>query len=244
MIRDILTVMWMEWRVLPFLRSGVKGGIIGQLVFIGILGVFLPYSNGRSFLTSGMAIFMGAWGPYVMTMSLAADAFAGERERRTLETLLASRLSDRAIMFGKIATIVCYAWGMTLLMLILGLITVNLTQGHGRLLLYPTYVAIGAPLIALLVAVMLSSLGVIVSLKAATVRQAAQTLSLLFLVVVIIPVLGMVIPDSWKASLFQWLGRVGVSGAVAAICGALLVIDIVLLSIAMAKFRRSRLILE
>jgi len=244
MMRDVLTVMWKEWRDMPILRGGLKGGIVGQVIFIGILGVFLPYTTGREFVTSGMTVFIAAWGPFVMTMSLSADAFAGERERHTLESLLASRLSDRAIMFGKIGTIVCYAWGLTILMLLLGLATVNIVHGHGKLLMYPTAIAIGSPLIALLISTLLSSLGVIVSLKAATVRQAAQTLSLIFVLVILVPMLGMVLPKAWIARLWNWVGRVGLSGVIATVVGVLFILDVVVLAIAAAKFKRSRLILE
>jgi ABC-2 type transport system permease protein len=244
MMRDVLTVMWKEWRDMPFLRGGLKGGIIGQLLMMGIMGIFLPYSIGRDFVTGGGAVFLAAWIPMVMTMSFAADAFAGERERHTLESLLASRLSDRAIMFGKIATIVCYAWAMTMLLLLLALATVNIVHGHGKLLMYPISVGIGAPLIALLISTLLSSLGVIVSLRAATVRQAAQSLSLLFLVVFIVPVAVKVMPHAWMESLALWFGRVGMPGVIATAVGILLVLDIILLTIAAAKFKRSRLILE
>lgn len=244
MIRDVLTVMWKEWRDMPILRGGTKGGIVGQLIFVGIMGIFLPYSSGRSFITGGMAVFLAAWGPFVMTMSLSADAFAGEKERHTLESLLASRLPDRAIMFGKIATIVCYAWGMTLLALCLALVTVNVTHGNGTLLLYPKPIAIGAPLLGLLISVLLSGLGVLVSLKAATVRQAAQTMSYLFFVIVLIPMLGMILPKAWSLHLLQWVQRVGISGLITTVAGVLVAADIVVLGIAVSKFRRSRLILD
>lgn len=244
MTRDVLTVMWKEWRDMPFLRGGLKGGIVGQLVFVGILGIFMPYTSGRQFVTSGMALFLAAWAPLVMTMSMAADAFAGERERKTLETLLASRLSDRAILLGKIGTIVCYAWGMTLVVLALALATVNVAYAHGKPLMYPMHTAIGAPVISLLIALLLSSLGVIVSLKAATVRQAAQTLSMLFVVVILVPILATILPKEWTARLYEWMGRVGPSGLVKAIVGGLFVIDAAVLGIAMAKFKRARLIID
>lgn len=244
MIRDVLTVMWKEWRDMPLLRGGVKGGIVGQLVFVGIMGIFMPMQSQAGFLTSGMALFVAAWGPFVMTMSLSADAFAGERERHTLETLLASRLSDRAILFGKIATIVCYACGMTLLILLLALVTVNVAFGQGKLLMYSKAVGLGAVSITVLISVLLSSLGVLVSLKAATVRQAAQTMSLLFLALIIVPVISTILPKEWMAHIWQWLGRVGVSGAIAALVGALAVLDVVVLGIAAKKFKRSRLILD
>jgi|GEM_PF-3228171 len=51
--------------------------------------------------------------------------------------------------------------------------------------MYPLSTALGAPALGLLVALLLSGLGVIASLKATTVRQAAQSLSLVFLVFVL-----------------------------------------------------------
>lgn len=244
MIRDTLTVMWKEWRDMPFLRGGVKGGIIGQLVFVGLLGIYLPAQAGKFFISSGMVLFLVVWGPFVLTISFSADAFAGERERHTLESLLATRLSDRAILFGKIATIVAYGWGMTLLILVLGLVTANVGYGHGKLLMYPVAVAIGAPLLGLMTALLLSGLGVIASLRAATVRQAAQTMSLLFLVVIFVPMLGMILPKEWTARLYQWLGRLGMSGILATLLGVLLILNAIVLSVAVAKFKRSKLILD
>jgi ABC-2 type transport system permease protein len=54
---------------------------------------------------------------------------AGERERRTLETLLASRLDERAILFGKLLAARAYGWGLTLLSLLLGAASVSLAYG-------------------------------------------------------------------------------------------------------------------
>jgi ABC-2 type transport system permease protein len=209
-----------------------------------MLGIFLPAQAGKFFIDSGMVLFLVVWGPFVLTIGFSADAFAGERERHTLESLLATRLSDRAILFGKIATIVSYAWGMTLVILLLGLVTANVGYGHGKLLMYPLDVAIGAPLLGLMASLLLSGLGVIASLRASTVRQAAQTMSLLFLVVIFIPMLGMILPKAWTVWLYQWLGRVGMSGILATLLGVLLVLNAIVLSIAVAKFKRSRLILD
>jgi ABC-type Na+ efflux pump permease subunit len=41
---------------------------------------------------------------------MITDSIAGERERQTLETLLASRLPDRAILLGKVAAITLLGW--------------------------------------------------------------------------------------------------------------------------------------
>jgi ABC-2 type transport system permease protein len=59
------------------------------------------------------------------------DAIAGERERHTLETLLASRISDRAILLGKVIVTTGYAWGTALLGLLFGLFVANLSKGQG-----------------------------------------------------------------------------------------------------------------
>lgn len=48
--------------------------------------------------------------PLVLTLTMVADSFAGERERHALETLLASRLSDRAILLGEAAALTSYGW--------------------------------------------------------------------------------------------------------------------------------------
>ena len=65
---------------------------------------------------------------------MIADSFAGERERHTLETLLASRLSDRAILFGKIAACIAYGWLMAMLCVLVGTITENVSHWEGQVL--------------------------------------------------------------------------------------------------------------
>ena len=65
------------------------------------------------------------------------DSFAGERERHTLEPLLATPLSDRAILFGMISAAVGYGWGITLISMVIGLLATNLIPVHEDLLLYP-----------------------------------------------------------------------------------------------------------
>ncbi len=53
---------------------------------------------------------------------MITDSIAGERERQTLETLLASRLPDRAIVLGKIIAVTLFGWGLLLLGMIPGLL--------------------------------------------------------------------------------------------------------------------------
>ena len=71
-----------------------------------------------------------------------------------------------------------------MLSLLLGLITVNLRYGQGKLLLFAPATAWGVVLGSLLGGIFMASAGVLVSLRASTVRQAQQTLSLSFLVLI------------------------------------------------------------
>ena len=83
------------------------------------------------------------------------------------------------------------------------------------------------------------------SLRAATVRQAQQTLGLAVFAIAWIPILGInLVPDAWKAYLGQVLksGNIALLVSIAAI--SLIALDLALLGAAMARFQRTRLILD
>lgn len=114
------------------------------------------------------------------------DAIAGERERHTLETLLASRISDPAILLGKIIMMVGTAWGMALASLLLGLLSANLGSGQGRWAFYGSFGLLGEALaLSLLTSLLATSVGVVISLRSATVRQAQQLVMVAALVVLV-----------------------------------------------------------
>jgi ABC-2 type transport system permease protein len=241
---DILTLIWKEWKELFTQGPRFRGGWVGMLVFIGVFGVLMPLQSGRGWVESPGTLLVWSWVPFLLVNSVVADSFAGERERHTLETLLASRLSDRAILLGKIGAALLYGWGMTLLGLLLGLVTVNVAHGQGQLLLFPATAFLGILTLSLLVAALSAGIGVLVSLRAATVRQAQQTLSVAFLVLFIPVFLFPLLPEEWRlrmaraaqaADPAQWLG---------AAAGILLVLDLGLLGIAASRFKRTRLILD
>jgi ABC-type transport system involved in cytochrome c biogenesis ATPase subunit len=98
-MKQTLAVAWKEWRELIGQRglSGKQGIVLFSVTF----GILLALTNGRAWITSPAIALAWSWVPMFLVMTVIADAFAGERERHTLETLLASRLSDGAILFGK-----------------------------------------------------------------------------------------------------------------------------------------------
>jgi len=108
-LRDIGTIMWKEWREI-FAGSGIQQGWRGLrlVLLVGIISILLPLRQGASWVDSPLPIFFDAFYiPFALLITTAANAFAGERERHTLETLLASRLSDKAILLPTFRTALC-----------------------------------------------------------------------------------------------------------------------------------------
>jgi ABC-2 type transport system permease protein len=234
--------MWKEWK--EILRGGSRGKV-GLLLFVGIFGFFLPLQMGRAWVDSPMALIYWAWVPLFLVTSVVADSFAGERERKTLETLLASRLSDRAILFGKVGAAVGYGVGITWLSLLLGLVTTNIAHGQGELVMYPLSVGLGIVGLSLLGAGLAASAGVLVSLRAATVRQAQQTLSITIMVLLFVPVFGIqALPLEWKLRLIEAFTAMDVNRVVVIVVVTLAVLTGLLLAAAMRRFQRAQLILQ
>jgi ABC-2 type transport system permease protein len=192
-----------------------------------------------------MLLAFAGWLPLLMVSSLVADSFAGERERHTLETLLASRLPDRAILFGKIGAAVSYGWGIALATLLLSLVTVNVAySGEGPFFFSPL-IGLGAAVVGLLTAGLAAGAGVLVSLRAPTVRQAAQTMRLASMLLMLVPLFGgRLLPAVWQARLLATLVTLGTTNVLLLGVGVLILLDAVLLAAAMARFRRARLILD
>lgn len=243
MIRDVLTVGWKEWRELNAPGSR-DTGVVGLLLFVGILGLFLPYQVGRSWLSAPWVLLFWIWIPIFLMTTITADTFAGERERGTLGSLLATRLPDRAILAGKMGAAVLYVWGATLLSVPLSLIAINM-KAPGGIALYTSAQLSTVTGIALLASIFGGALGVLVSLRAPTVRQAQQTFSLGVLAAFIVPVFGIqMLPAAARTGLVTAL-LIGDPARVAIVLAvSLAVLDAVLVSAAMVRFRRGRLMLN
>jgi ABC-2 type transport system permease protein len=246
MITDLLTMMWKEWKEMLLQHGGIRSGILPMVIVpLGLLGVLLPWQMGRAWVESPLALVVWAWMPLMLMASLIADSFAGERERHTLETLLASRLPDRAILFGKVCAVVSYGWGLTMLGVSMGLLTVNLVHGRGELLLYSWKFILGIIALSWLGAWLAAGAGVLVSLRAATVRQAQQVLMLAIMLLLFVPVYGVqLLPAEWRAQIARTLAAGGAARLVLVIIVALTVVDMSLVVAATARFRRARLILN
>lgn len=245
MLSDIYTIIRKEWKEIFLRRGSYRGGLLNLLVIFGVIGVLMPLQTGREWLTSPLYLLIWSWLPIFMALGIVTDAFAGERERRTLETLLASRLSDRAILFGKIGAAVLYAWGIAVAGMLIAAATINIAHPGEGLQFYSAGIFAAAVAVSGLAALLFSTLGVLVSLRAETARQAYQRMSLWMVFLWLLPTLGLqFLPETIKASIFTWLQGVNLTGLVLAAIGLMTSASAVLIFAAMARFQRARLILD
>lgn len=234
---DIMTMIWKESK--DSLFQGGWRSLIRPLFIVGIMGIYLPLQFGPLWVDlTPLGMILLLWIPFFVIISFIGDAIAGERERHTLETLLASRMSDRAILLGKIITTVLYAWGMSILSMLLGLVLVDLVRLQGDWMFYPPDLFLDALVLSLLASLLGASAGVLISLRASTVRQAQQILSIGTIVLVFGTTF---VLRALPANLFSSLNYQQVLLVAIAV---IVVLDAILLGLSFASFRRSRLILS
>ena len=244
MIADILTVAWKELREM-FVQGDPRGRSKMSLILLVIIfGIVLPLQNGRDWVSSPISIMVWGWMPFLWVSGIVADSFAGERERHTLESLLSTRLSDRAILIGKLLSALLYGCILTWIILIVSLITINVAYGNGELLLFSYPISIGAITFSILVSGLAASIGVLVSLRAGSVRQAQQLMSVGMLVLFIPLMLLQFLPSTLRQSMIRDAGKINTNQALLWIALVLLILDGVLTAFAMHLFQRSKLILE
>jgi len=247
MIDDIMTVVWKEMK--EFWQSGgsVRARLLSfsYLPIVLIFGIFLPIFQADLWMEAPLAGIFAMILPFVVAAGAVPDSFAGERERHTLETLLATRLSDRDIFLGKVLSIVINLVGLAWACALLSLITLNIRQGLGRLFIYSASTLAMIVVGAVLVSVFATTIGVFISLKSASVRAAGQVYLLVILVLFVGgPLLLRALQDQAKVVVVWALstGKVAVIGIAGAFI--LLAIDVALLALGIARFQRARLILD
>jgi ABC-2 type transport system permease protein len=237
-MNDIWTMIWKETK--DSVLQGGLAALIRPLILMAILGIVFPSRFGLSWLAlTPIVVGIVVYFPFILVLSFVGDAIAGERERHTLETLLASRISDSAIVLGKIIVTTFYSWSTALLGLLLGLVVANLSKAQGNWQFY-THVdllleALGLSLLTSLLGV---SVGVLISMRSPTVRQAQQVLIVAMLVLV-----------GGGAGLFTLLpadviASLSESQLLLIAMAVLAVLDAILLGVSLVRFRRSRLMLS
>lgn len=245
------TVLWKELRELlggggrPTVQLIVGGafnvllGIAMPIILLSVAGGFLDGdTTGRLLLviggaTIGICAFMGLMGP----LATVADAFAGERERHTLETLLATPIPDGAILWGKMLAQYMVVLAHVALISVAAGVTSGILLGPLGFLVLPAGLLLGG-LAALVAASFVIGLGTFMSLRSPTVKKAQERLGYVMLPVFLLPGL---LPSLFTGVLGRLDPRVLVALSFA---GPALVIalSVTFNALAFARFRRNRLL--
>ena len=245
MLRDIWTISKKDIKEVLFSRGNKRSGLVSILIMVGLIGVYFPLFSREKWFSNPMELLNWSWMPIFMVTSLVTDSIAGERERHTLETLLASRIKDQSILLGKITAAVLYGWGLFITSLLMGAVTVNVANWGKPMQFYPLDFFFACTGLSLLLCVFISTIGVFVSLRAPTARIAYQRLSLSMLTFVLLPViLTQILPQSNLDSVLAIFETVDLQKALWAAGIALLFLDVLFILIALARFKRTSLILE
>jgi len=245
MIQDILIIMWKEWKEIIIQRGSSRGGILSLFFIALVLGILPPVQFGPAWIDSPYTYFLTLWIPLMLVSNVVSDSFAGERERHTLETLLATRLSDRGILFGKLASAISYGWSIAFAVIMIGLIVVNLLHAGDGLIMFTPTMGIGMFLSALLSAGLSAGVGLLVSLRASSVRQAQQTLGLAIMLLLFVPIFGIqVLPNNLQEKILWWILQLNSPQVIFFVLAILFILNLALIAAALVRFQRQKLILD
>jgi ABC-2 type transport system permease protein len=240
---DILTVARKELREIVGGGSGRKG-LFREFFFVFLFGVFFPLSQSDAWRSGAMPTVFVFMIPLFLAGPYVADTFAGERERKTLETLLATRLPDSSIYLGKIIAVCTYAWAVAQLILLASLLALNLAGGP---FVYPASVWAGALAGSYASALLISGIGTFISLRSETVRAAHQAMMIPLFILIFGGSFG--IGAVWRqlsartqASLMGWASGISALEGILGVVALLLVVDVFLLRLGVRRFRRGKLI--
>jgi ABC-2 type transport system permease protein len=244
MTTDLATVFWKEWKEIVLERASGGSGR-RPLMMVGLIGIVVPLQMGAQRYFGPQPLVALVFVSFAAVLVVVPDAFAGERERHTLETLLASRLPDCAILLGKLAACLVYGWLLSIITIALGIITVNAANWNGHFLFYRDAASwLCLVLLPPLVGGVVASAGVLVSLHAATVRQAQQTLTFAMVVLALAIGFGLpALPASVKLLFAQNFVTWSATELVLAASAMVLAFDVVLVLAALGRFQRSKLVL-
>ena len=248
MLTDIWTVCLREWQEILYQRNKIWQTLLNELFALALFGIFfpLPFDNSGEDTASFTLWYLV---PFLLLLTKVPDSFAGERERHTLPTLLATRLSDRAIVLGKIGAAVAYGWTATIIASWFGLIRVNVVNFKNAPIFYPSNSYLFGMGIGLLTTIFMATFGILVSLRAKTLKQAQLSLSFYIVALSLVPMVVLLLftfllPEAVNENLVSILKAMSPtsSALIGLLCFA--VLDLLLIIFTLKRFKRDRLILD
>jgi ABC-2 type transport system permease protein len=242
----ILQKDWAEWRTILFVRGMPQPALLPILLLTAAFAIYEPSRLGPEWAHSGIMVFSSAvLVPALVAGTLVPSAYAGERNSRTLEPLLATPVSDTALLFGKMGLPVFSGWAVGLVTVLIGLGFVQLAYPLAAL---PTFSFDSSAFVVALcfqTSLLVAAVGTIVSLRAPTILVAEQKLSAFLMAILVGPAffVGPLAPALWRSQLAGILVAIGTSNAMLALIIVLAALNIGVIFVALRRFNRSTLLL-
>jgi ABC-type Na+ efflux pump permease subunit len=179
---DITTVVWKELSEVRAGRGEGQRSTAGIALVMILVAVVIPFSAGAAKFGGMGVMTIGLMVAATWVLTSVPDSFAGERDHRTLESLLATRLPAEAILAGKLLASVVAAAVLGTVAIVLSVVASDLgTVVHGSAgdALSIPWVDMGLGVVlSTLVAFALSNVGILVALRASSAMVAMRELGL------------------------------------------------------------------
>ena len=247
---DVTTVMGKE--LLEMRRgSGNQGArsLIGLVALLLAFSVIAPFLAGAESFGGIGTLLIGPMVAATWALTSVPDAFAGERERHTLETLLTTRLPARAILVGKVLANVASASLVGILGIVASIVAGNVggMVRHDQDGIDVQWLEAGLGVAATgLTALLVCNLGILVALRASSAMNAQRALGL--------GLAGMLLLLSWGvqalpqglqsdlSTLADDIEGLSVAALVALGVGVYVVLNLALVGVTLARFTRPKLV--
>ena len=234
MFTDLGSIMWKEWIEWKRQYGSRTSMLVIMAVMVLIFALILPLQFGKGWFQSGQALYAWLLVPVLILFRSMGDVISGERERHTLETLLATRLPDSAIIFGKMLVPAITSWLLTQIIMIIAVIPLNLfTQIDTGF--YSVSLLVSGLFLSLLSSLYAAAAGLFLSIRSETSDQANQSMFLFLILYVVL--LGVVTGVYHVISPGS-----GMSQMVLGIGLFFCVVDFLILSLARKSFKRKRML--
>jgi ABC-2 type transport system permease protein len=125
------------------------------------------------------------------------------------------------------------------------LISINIVHSGQGFLIYEPRMGFGIVFSSMLSAGLSAGAGVLVSLRASSVRQAQQTLGLVIMLILFVPIFGIqALPMETQLNIAHFVLEMDSWKVLSILMMILLALNVMLIGVAMVRFQRTRLILE
>jgi ABC-2 type transport system permease protein len=178
MLADIGVVVWKEWIEWKRQYGSRRTAWIISIGMLVLFGLILPLQFGQGWFQREQALYAWITLPVLLLLRSMGDTFAGERERHTLETLLATRLPDMALYLGKLLVPAGYTWVFTQLVMLIALIPLHFLDAGSGWEMYSFSMLIAGGWISFLSSLYAAAAGILLSLRSPTVDSANQSMFL------------------------------------------------------------------